>query len=174
VPWRFSDAGRMSAWRARLAGVRKPAHNLHISGHSRTATEVHLAISALPCSFRPLQEPEHHSCVFCRAGHRCRRYEATWFEVSRARHAQYEHAYHVKFKPKKARYPRKFVDYRGHTVIVDGWGHPEFDPLALLRKVEATTVTVATDSASDPHKLKLAGYLASLPISQILGPRPLE
>jgi len=25
VPWRFSDAGRMSAWRARLAGVRKPA-----------------------------------------------------------------------------------------------------------------------------------------------------
>jgi hypothetical protein len=97
-----------------------------------------------------------------------RKYEATWLEVSRARHAQYEHAYHVKFKPKKARYPRKFVDYRGRTVIVDGWGHPEFDPLRLLGKGEATTVTVSTGSASDPHKLKLAGYLASLPISQIL------
>src|SRR5258708_4776214 len=33
VPWRFSDAGRMSAWRARLAGVRKPAQYLHSCGH---------------------------------------------------------------------------------------------------------------------------------------------
>ena len=32
----------------------------------------HIWRSQRYCSFRPLQEPKHHSCVFCRADHRCR------------------------------------------------------------------------------------------------------
>jgi hypothetical protein len=97
-----------------------------------------------------------------------RKYEATWLEVSRAGHAQYEDAYHVKFKPKKARYPRQFVDYRGHTVIVDGWGHPEFDPVMLPCTGNTTTASVTIGASSNLNELKLEEYVASLPISRIL------
>ena len=97
-----------------------------------------------------------------------RKYEATWLEVSRARHAQYEDAYHVKFKPKKVRYLRQFVDYRGHTVIVDGWGHPEFNPVMRLGTGNTTTASVTIGAEGNLKELELEGYLASLPISRIL------
>jgi hypothetical protein len=45
-------------------------------------------------------------------------------------HAQYLDALHFRLKLKGARKLRGFVEhYKSKTVIVEGWGHPEFDYL---------------------------------------------
>jgi hypothetical protein len=59
-----------------------------------------------------------------------RKHEAIQVNVSRGPYAQYDDAFHFKYKPKGARKMRSFVEfYRPDTVIIEGWGHPEFDPL---------------------------------------------
>jgi hypothetical protein len=61
--------GTCTHWKSAALPRRTPQAVIH------APQQRYIAISALLCSFRPLQEPEHHSCVFCRAdldadGHR--------------------------------------------------------------------------------------------------------
>jgi hypothetical protein len=95
------------------------------------------------------------------------KYEATWIVASRAPDAQFKDAYHVQFKPKRARRLRKFIDHCGHTVIVDGWGRPNFDPLMNLISGEARTASL-TFAAKNSWEERLQNYLAGLPSSSIL------
>jgi hypothetical protein len=88
------------------------------------------------------------------------KHEVTWLEVSVAPDAQYQNAYHIQFKPKRARTLRKYVEHsRPRTVIVEGWGHPEF---------ESITASLMRGASKDAGEVRLAQYLESLPLSQIL------
>jgi hypothetical protein len=95
------------------------------------------------------------------------RYEATWFVVSRARDAQHKDAYHVRSKPKRARRLRSFIDHDGDTVIVDGWGHPNFNPLMGLVSSGTSTASL-TIGANNSYEDRFQHYLANLPSSSIL------
>jgi len=112
-----------------------------------------------------------------------RKYEATQVKVLRGPYAQYLNAFHFQFKPKGARKLRSFVEqYKPNTVIVDGWGHPEFD--TLLRSLEEApvesigpgvsvktvtfTVQPGQKAEKDKYELEFERYLEGLDASRIL------
>ena len=106
-----------------------------------------------------------------------KKYEANWIEVSRGPYAKYLDAFHFKFKPKGARNLRSFVEhYRPKTVIVDGWGHPEFDwliraideapdvelsPGAIYRTV-TQTIRPGQPMEKDKYQLEFEHYVSQL------------
>jgi hypothetical protein len=82
--------------------------------------------------------------------------------VYRGRVAQYRDAYRVRFIPKRARLARMFEDCSNpKTVILDGWGHPEF--------VRTGTMTIGVEvKVGDRDKTDFERYVESLPLSAIL------
>jgi hypothetical protein len=112
-----------------------------------------------------------------------KKYEATQVKVLRGPYAQYVNAFHFQFKPKGARKRRSFVEhYEPNTVIVDGWGHPEFDTLLRsLREapfesvgpgVSIKTVTFTLqpgqEGEKDKYELEFERYLEELDASRVL------
>ena len=112
-----------------------------------------------------------------------KKYEATQVKVWRAPYAQYRDAFHFQLKPKGARNLRGFVEhYMPRTVIVDGWGHPEFDfllrsfhdaasvPLSPGVSVKMVEYTLGTDGEAEKNKyqVEFEGYLEGLDPSRIL------
>jgi hypothetical protein len=111
-----------------------------------------------------------------------KKHEATQLQFRRGPRPPYCNAYYFEFKPKGARNLRYFEDLRGRTVVVDGWGHPEFDwllrPLAEAPSVDMSpgisvqsvsyTVQPGGDQNQDKYKLEFERYLQGLNASQIL------
>ena len=112
-----------------------------------------------------------------------KKYEATQVKVSREPYAQYVDAFYFTFKPRRARKLRSFVEhYEPKTVVLDGWGHPEFDTLlrslaeapvetvgpGASMKMVTFTVEPGQNRQKDKYELEFEHYLESLDASRIL------
>jgi hypothetical protein len=111
-----------------------------------------------------------------------KKHEATQLTFQRGPRPPYQDAFVVLFKPKAARKLRYFVDHFGQTVVLDGWGHPDFDwflrsladaPWVEMRpgvtvKTVSRTIQPGGDESEDKYQLEFEQYVRQLKPAQIL------
>ena len=112
-----------------------------------------------------------------------KKYEAKQVTVRLGHTPPYTKMFFVSFKPKGAR-TRSFLGDAayGRTVILDGWGHPEFDWLlrsvaeaprvemgpGVSVKTVSYTVQRGGDQSKDKYELEFEQYLKDLDPAKIL------
>jgi hypothetical protein len=111
-----------------------------------------------------------------------KKHEATQLTFQRGHRPPYQDAFVVLFKPKAARRLRYFVDHSGQTVVLDGWGHPDFDwllrsladaPWVEMRpgvsvKTVSCTIQPGGDESRDKYQLEFEHYVRQLKPAQLL------
>jgi hypothetical protein len=100
------------------------------------------------------------------------REQATWVHVFRWPYAQYADAFRIHFKPRHKQLLRECVDYKGSTIIIAGWNHPDTRPKIIqLRRSEPTlapsAVTVGGPRETDMDVI-VDRYVRSLQPSDII------
>src|SRR5690348_2970337 len=93
--------------------------------------------------------------------------------VFRQPYAQYADAFHIHFKPRGKQLLRESVDYKGSTIIIAGWNHPDTRPKIIQFRDEPTlapssnSVTIGGPPETDMDVI-VDRYLRSLPPADII------